>query len=33
LEEILTHNLVRYGSWFEAFYLNIGDGGWVPLKT
>jgi len=32
LEEILTHNIFRYGSWFEAFYLNIGDGGGAPLK-
>ena len=33
LEEILTHNFFRYGSWFEAFlYLLIGGGGWVALK-
>jgi len=33
LEEILTHNFFRYGSWFEAFlYLLIGNGGGVALK-
>jgi len=33
LEEILTHNLVRYRSWFEAFlYLFIRDGGGVALQ-
>jgi len=30
---MLTHNFVRYKSWFEAFlYLNTGDGGGAPLK-
>jgi len=33
LEEILTHNFLRYRSWIEAFlYLLIGDGGGVALK-
>jgi len=25
-------NFFRHRSWFEAFYLNIGDGGGAPLK-
>jgi len=34
LEEILTHNIFRYRSWFEAFlYLLIGDGGGAPWKV
>jgi len=33
LEEILTHNLFMYRSWFEAFlYLLTGDGCWAALK-
>jgi len=32
LEEISTHNIFKHGSWFDALYLIIGDGGGAPLK-
>jgi len=34
LEEILTHKLFSYRSWFENFlHLHIGDGGGTLLKA